>query len=497
MKTPQMRVVSSGDGTDEKPEIIIEPGQDANIADQVEQILAESCPDLFVSDDRLVRVQPRDGCIAKVPLSAVNIHDLATRHIKFVRPGDGKVNPRRIISEIIEKRTGERPFRDLVAISQSPFLMDDRIVVEPGYDEKSKIFLAHEPPSGFKPSLSPVQAEVDIAIDFLHDLFSEFCFASEEDKSAAFCAILTSIQRLAIDVAPAIAITAPTPGSGKSALTDICSLVATGRQAPVTSLGKDQIENEKRIESAYLAGDPIIAFDNIEGNFNGSRICQVITQPFVRIRPLGGSSLVTLTTRALVLLNGNHLDIRGDMRRRVVLIRLDPRSENPEQRRYSRNIFSYVREHRYAIIHAGLIIMRAYLSAGAPDVDAPPAAGFGNWDRYCRRPLLWLGFPDPLASAGTLRNVDPDAIALRELFSAWHDVFGERWVRSAEVIAEIKNPVNTDLADCVNQVTADRPTVRVLGKWLAANVDRVSDGMRLERSRDSHANAMRWRICPC
>ena len=81
-------------------------------------------------------------------------------------------------------------------------------------------------------------------------------------RKIALSAFLTACIRRSLPSAPMHAFTSPVPGSGKSMLVDLASIIATGEIAAVISQGKTDEEFEKRLGACLLAGDPIIAIDN-------------------------------------------------------------------------------------------------------------------------------------------------------------------------------------------------------------------------------------------
>jgi putative DNA primase/helicase len=66
---------------------------------------------------------------------------------------------------------------------------------------------------------------------------------------------------------------APVAGSGKSMLVDIASMIASGHEALVMTVGKSEEEFEKRLGAALLAGDPMINLDNCERPLGGELLC--------------------------------------------------------------------------------------------------------------------------------------------------------------------------------------------------------------------------------
>ena len=119
-------------------------------------------------------------------------------------------------------------------------------------------------------------------------------------------------------VAPMHVITKPEAGTGGSYLQDMTSAIATGERCPVLSLTlKNDEENEKRLSSAALTAQPIIAIDNFTGTLMGDFLCQLIERPMPQVRLLGKSELATIINNHCVIANGNNVTIGADTVRRT------------------------------------------------------------------------------------------------------------------------------------------------------------------------------------
>lgn len=491
------------------------------IVDQFGQALAELNADLFCYADRLVHVYPapggntggvhrQKGTLIVHPVDAVHLSELGTRAAVHERY-DGRSEkykiidcPRRVSDSYLSR--GNWPeIPALTGFVEAPTIdLEGRLLDQPGYDKQTGLFLSFDPIPGYEPApKKPSKAHATAAANMLLELIESFPCVSDSDRAAVLAGIITALVRRSLPSAPMLAITAPTPGTGKTMLAETPSVIATGRRASVLSLGHDDAEAEKRLGGVLLAGDACILLDNIERPLGGDLLCQVTTQPSVRLRPLGTSGVVSVPTHALLLATGNNLSIVGDLKRRVMLVRLDAQVERPEQRTFARNHLEDVYARRGELIRAALTIPLAYLQAGAPPLDAlTPAGSFEQWDRMVRRPLVWLGLPDPLLASETLRDEDPELATMRALFAAWREVFKDRAVTVAEVIEAgmdrapmSGSPVNSDLFDSLQVACAEKPNARRLGNWLRYRQNRIVDGLRMVRAgMDSAAKVAKWRI---
>ncbi len=379
-----------------------------------------------------------------------------------------------------------------------------RIIDTPGYDTITGLFAAFAPIAGYRrPPEKPTRQDADKALSTLRSLFKTFPFASVQDESAMLAATVTGLLRRALPAAPMAAISAPAPGTGKTLLAEALALLVTSRRASVLSLGADDAEFEKRLAGALLAADALLCIDNLERPLKGDLLCQVTTQSNVRLRPLGGSAMLSVPTSAFLVATGNNLQIVGDLKRRALLVRLDAGIERPEQREFSGDFLAEVAARRGELIGAALTLPLAYLAAGSPKPAGLHAAGsFETWDALVRRPLVWLGLPDPLLSAEVLRAEDPDVETTRLMFMAWSAVFGEKPVTVADAVAagmatrEYAGEIqNRELYDAMQSACSEKPNTRRLGFWLRQHKDKIADGLQLKvAGQDGHSKVNRWAV---
>ena len=510
---------------DERVEIVHESGDAPNVLDETLDAVRRLGL-LHVWSGRLVRLYrletPREGRIHRPqgsllihPVEAAHYAELATRaarHLKYdARQGAHKEKeidfPLRLAAMTLAR--GYFPtFPVLDGVTEGPTLAPDgRPLVAPGYDSASRLYVAGIP-EGWQP-LPAVLTKSDgtAAAELLLDAIKTFPTVSSADEVAAVAEIITAPIRRSLDACPMFAHSAPTPGTGKSLLTDLVSVIALGRRASVMTAGHDEAESEKRLAAMMLAGDAIIAYDNVppSSGLDFPMLNQACSQPSVRMRPLGGSTAVSVPTTTLLVATGNNLSVRGDMRRRTVLIRLDAGVERPETRRFKGDLLASAMKRRAELLRAALIVPLAYMAAGEPELpELPPYGGFSAWDRFVRRPLVWLGLPDPLAAAERLREDDPDLESARDLLHAIREVFGGRPATVTEIVkAALEqdglsvdfSAANPALKEAVSIACSEKITGRRLGGWLKRHRDRIVDGLQLVQGPpDSHTKSASWLV---
>jgi putative DNA primase/helicase len=498
-------------------------GELPEILDQAESALGTD-EHLFSYAGGLARVYPVEeqqagvkrqaGALMIHPVSSPLLVELLGRvatHERFdSRAGEWRACdcPKKVADGLIARAPAYRALRPLVGFVETPTITPDgRIIDASGYDQETGLYFAHGAIPGFqRPTIAPTRDDAQKAAAAIRACVASFPFVGEADLTAMIAGILTAILRRLLPAAPMFAITAPTPGTGKTLLCETIALIATNRRACVMSLGHDDAETEKRLTGVLLAGDAVISIDNIERPLKGDLLCQVTTQQFVRLRPLGGSGMLSIPTHAVIVATGNNLAIVGDLKRRVALIRLDAGTERPEQRDFDTDHLELIGKRRGALISHALTIVLAYIQAGAPKIDGLHSlGGFEQWDRVVRRPLVWLGLPDPLVAAEGLRDQDPDIEAMRLLYTSWHAKFGSSPVVVADVVAagmetspmsgDYRNP---DLRDSLQLICAEKPNSRRLSGWLRRHQDRIVDGLTVKQhGMDSHSKVAKWAVLAC
>lgn len=446
------------------------------------------------------------GAIMLHPVDAAHLVEIATRsatHEKWdARRSDFVLIdcPRRVADSYIAR--GHWPeLPDLAGFIETPTITQDgRVIDTPGYDMDSGLFCAFGKIHGYqRPPPKPSKDDAEQALIRLLELFKTFPFVDDVDRVAMLAGVLTAIQRRLLPAAPLFGITAPTPGTGKTLLCETLALVATARRASVLSLGHDDAETEKRLAGSFLAGDACLLIDNVERPLKGDLLCQATTQQFLRLRPLGGSGMLNVPTHAMIIATGNNLAVVGDLKRRVVMVRLDAKTERPEHRTFDRDHLKLVSEKRGQIITDAITIVAAFLAAGAPSIAGlHGVGGFELWDKMVRRPLAWLELPDPMQASEELRTSDPDMECMRLVFGAWHDAFGARQVTAAEVVASatsVGQSANDDLRDALQLACSEKPNARRLGNWLRCHRDKIIDNAQLKQSGlDSRSKSARWKV---
>jgi len=368
---------------------------------------------------------------------------------------------------------------------------DGSLLSKVGYDASTG--LLYSPGNSALPVIpqSPTKADALAALTKLRGPLSGFPFMTDADEAVALSALLTSVCRMALSSAPMHGFSAPTAGSGKSILADTASVLRTGREASTIAPGKTAEEFEKRLGSTLLEGDGCVAIDNCETPLGGEFLCQALTQPSLKVRPLGKSLMIEVSTAALFTATGNNLTFIGDMGRRALLCQLDPGVERPELRKFAFDPVQVFKNSRGEFVAAALTILRAYHVAGRP-VQVAPLGSFADWSNLVRSALIWLGCADPCDTMDKVRKADPELAQIKLMMTQWDIVVGAKGVTTGELTALaiemvevstgsiVKKFKHPEFRDALLATAGDGQNIngRRLGNWLSKRQDRVVDGKK-------------------
>jgi putative DNA primase/helicase len=408
--------------TESKRVIRVVPGQMDKLADEAEDALLAANADVFQRAEHLVRPGFQEVTAADdMTTIAAGLHTLKPAALieELARAADWQrydrrskewtqIDPPASIAAILAARVGRWRLRYVIGMTTCPTLRPDgSLLSAPGYDAATRVFHMPEPNLRIPELLScPSQDDAKAAVELLLHLLAGFPFVTDADRAVALSLIVSAVVRGALGMVPVHAVTAPTPGTGKSYLADVTAAIVSGRWCPVITPGRTEEEFEKRLGAMLLAGYPIISLDDISAGLSGDVLCQIAERPAVRIRVLGKSETPECEFRGVIIANGNNLAVIGDMTRRAILGKLDANIERPEDRQFSFDPVKCVLADCGKYIVAAMTIVRAYLAAGQPN-KKPILASYGAWSDKVRSALVWIGCADPVETMKAIRENGP------------------------------------------------------------------------------------------
>jgi hypothetical protein len=481
------------------PQIQFIPGELPRVVNEAEEALLTLGHEIYQRGGLIVRpavlkFKASDNREAEswqlVPVTRPYLVETLTRAARFLKydirsKGFVPIDAPEKVAEAYLARTGRWKLPVLSGITNTPFLrIDGSICEEPGYDAASGLLFKPETQSFPAIPQLPSKADALAALACVQELIATFPFVSTADRAVALSAILTALDRRSMPTAPLHAFTSPVPGSGKSLLVDIASILTTGRPMPVIGQGRSEEELEKRLGAALLGGANAISIDNCDHMLESSFLCQALTQERLSIRVLGLSQNVDTPVNAAICATGNNLALAGDLIRRVILCSLDPQCEHPEERQFERSVIAHAKDHRGALVAAALTALRAWHVSGERS-GRPPLGSFEDWSHRVRDPLMWLGCPDPCETMAKIKSDDPIRSALAVVLAQWLENLGigvaytvQRVITEASGITEFHIALLT--------VGASKPGSTLisnvkLGRWLKRVEGRIIDGLVLKQ----------------
>ena len=484
-----------------KPVVIIERGGLSKCVHESVCVLKDARLNIYNHGGRLVRLttHTQDGIRPtelKMDATRVLLSDNAT-FIKYRNDKDGNVEevpcnpPIDVAKSVLE--LGLNLFDELQGTIACPFIYDGEFVTEKGFHKATGWFVNHNLDCNLTTQL--VSRETAFAaLGTLRELFADFPFENETAESVGIAALLSGIMRATINgCCPMFIFDSPTPGSGKSTLVDVASILVTGDPAPkqVYQAGP---ELRKSLFAHFLNQVPVLCFDNISKPLGGDALDSVLTARTITDRVLCRSETSSVPNHCVLFATGNNITIKGDLHRRALRARLTPIMENPEHRGDYKHpqILEYVKTHRADLVAACLLITKAYLDAGSPDVGLAPLGSFESWSKLVRNPLVWLGLEDPVKAQSQLRkDADIGRTAKEDFVECLDNLFHAQNFTARQVMDVIEGQSQATQADAqtlrdvLSMLHVDEPTIRDINSLFRALQDRPLNGLLLRRGKRS------------
>jgi hypothetical protein len=384
----------------------------------------------------------------------------------------------------------------LKAITLLPFATPSgRVVSALGYDKETQIYADFDfeafPPIPENPTLDEIKAAVAI----VWKPWAGYKFASEDDRAAMFAAIITTIVRPSLGICPGFFFDAPVQGSGKTKCAGALGALVKGRRAGVVPFAAGeglQDELRKKLVAMAADGETFMLLDNVTGVFRSTALAAVITEGVLNERLLGGNRWFKGDIRMLITATGNNASLDHDLGRRLVKIRIDPKTATPQARSFDFDPVDLALTMRLAIASSVLTLVNAYWSAGAPKL-AKGNCGFAEWNDLVRNLVVWIsqcGFADD--SIGALGDPaksiiedattsDPEHEAHVMMLDALKAAFGDQMFVAKDAFALYER--GGDFRDAIAAVMPRRNdlTCVSLGRVFLNRRDRIAGGLVLHR----------------
>jgi hypothetical protein len=457
------------------------------------------CDDIYKRKGKLVqiRIDNITEQIIITELLAEDIRKILSKRCKFLKRSNDKneyilCNLPIEYCNTIYKTQKHLMFKEVNGIAMQPYLRPDgSLVTTPGYDLDTKVF-SQFTKDKYKIKSEPTREDGENSLLGILDLFSEFSFASEVDKSAAISAVLTSTVRISLSHAPMCHCNGSQAGTGKTYLMKCVASFATPFPVASIEFPNSNEECSKKMFALLRNGTPAIFLDNVNSDLPPYPcLCSILTDESISDRILRRSETSEVSTRALFLSNGNNVMPQKDLIRRIITFTLLPTCEFPATRKFIKDPLFMIKIHRAYYISLVLTMIRAWIVAGEPQTDVPPVPSYKDWSNWCRQVLLWLGLPDPADSLFRALDNDPDRQILKRFLHAWYDSFESQSVMLRDAIEKGNIALKEVFADINGGKNLNRWR---LGVWLSKHSGCTVDKLTLEKDNTITLSAGSWRV---
>ncbi len=333
------------------------------------------------------------------------MRELLARHCAFYKPAAPGAAPRPlhpprwVVRALLDRgRWPELPA--LAGVVECPVLRADGSVLQsPGYDAESGLLYA---PSGefLEVPAAPSEIEAHQALSRVREAVRGFSFATEADRAAWLCALLTPLARAAFSgPSPLMLIDAGVPGLGQALLADVCMVLLTGRPGARSSLVRSA-ELRGLITSRLLAAERTVLLDNAGGVLGSATLDHALTAEQWRDRLPSSGRQLALPLDLTWYATGNGVALTAGSSRRCLQVRLSreqranetesrQRAERQSESRHPR-LLAWLQRERPRLLPAALTLLRAYVVAGRPTQPLANRGSYQGWSDLVLRTMLRL-----------------------------------------------------------------------------------------------------------
>lgn len=398
--------------------------------------------------------------------------------------------PDRLVKAYMQRRRWDG-IGKLKRLAPAPVIRPDwTIRWTAGFDVSSHVFVTREV-QPLPPTVT--EEEMHKARSLLSWLFRQFALVHRSSRADCVALMLTP---LIVDVIPhepipAGVFKADKPGSGKTRLAELISLIAVGERVTIRDLPPGQ-EMMKSIGAILRTGStPVALFDNVKSDLSNSALEALLTARKMSNRLLGVSVDIELINDTLWLFSVNAPSVSTDMLRRCVFISLSP-DKADTQDPWTGGPIAYVEKNIDMFRSALITLVQWWVQQGRKPGRAV-MSGFEEWSKIISGILEAANIPGFLEANETSKDevhteADDDYVILERLHrlvTACGDPKDNGWWTGAMMEDWIHNPYNgTDPNAIVLQQWArgsgGTMNARTLGRKLSTLKGRVINGATLE-----------------
>lgn len=432
-------------------------------------------------------------------------------------------NPRQdFLNQVLGSHKGRNALPVLRAVVHTPILRPDGSVVQtPGYDAQTRLFYA--PGDAVFPKIPTPRGddyggpeyEAAKALMVLQHPFRTVPFADPVARSVYLTAVLTAVARGNMDKAPVFIIDSPVAGTGKSKLC-ACLQILAGSPVSTNAMPGGNVETAKLLLALAIGGAQSVVFDNCTGQIGNDALNRLVTSDVFSDRELGKTNNLSVSSRMLIVANGNGVTPRSDFARRCLSCHLDAWVRQPSLTIHAFDFEAEVRDNREKLASAALTILSAYLVANQS--PGKGLASFDQWNDLVMGAMNWVvdevqhwakimgedprEYADPLKS--TRENLDDEyreAVSDRDVLELLRNRFDGEWFTVNDIVSgasEVtfdgtgemafdmtsgvhRDDIRAPLGAMLKPVSVDVFNKQSVGRWLSQLAKRPTEPWRLDR----------------
>ncbi len=445
-----------------KGEMVYTPrvGEDGYIAPRDAVAEGGASLNVMTEHELQARIQHRYDVVA------MRLDAEATKKARKVDPDAPEVwNPKPALfplesAKIVVRAADDAPnLRELRGVVHAPTLRPDgSLITTPGYDAATGLLFL---PTGGQPGAipdAPSTAHIELARNWIDYMLQDFGFVTASDRATYIGLMLTPLLRTLVPPPYKLGvIEAHQPGSGKTflarALTSIHGGVLHSEMPPSE-------EELAKVVGALLDTQtaPVVVFDNVTGMVRSSTLAGLLTSPTFQGRRLGSSTVIEAENDRMWVITGNNAMLGGDLARRSLHVRIDPRVPQPHLRTgFAISGFeSWVREHRGDLLWSLLVLTRAWVVQGMPFIHEPSEDSYGRLTATVRSILAVAGVPGTFDDPALAQDVvEPEVEEWETFLAAIVERFGTKPWTAKELLALVAHPAAVLVTDAAKPIPFD------------------------------------------
>ena len=429
---------------DIRPPVIVNNRQMRHVIADMQTIIRESDqePLIYQKDGRLVRITFNKERATLDYFAHDTLGFTLNEYADFLKARETKEGvkltptppPVYLAKGILHAPRHEVP--ELSFISGSPlFAPDGSLAKKQGYNEQVKAYLHLADDLEITDTdLDPTPENVSTSKALIAEMVAEFPFESDASRHNAISLLLLPFLRSLIDAEiPLYACDSSDPGTGKGLLIDSL-LTPYLSHRPISNSEISGDEWRKQLTTLLEYNPDVIYFDNAN-KIDSAALASALTKGYWQDRRLGKNELSTSEIRAIFVVNGNNLEISGEIARRVVWIRMVANTEDPEERAFQiSDLRQWVSDHRRQLVIAALTLINNWVQAGMPKGNLRMGS-FSRWAAVISGVMEANGYDQFMTNLPQLKSrVDVTRDAMREFVTAWYNESQTQTVNAAQLL---------------------------------------------------------------